>query len=538
MYWWALPQFEDSKIANCIAKASKPYMKNIFRKIVEKLRRPVQQSGTNDDNPDAQYQLGLTYEEGNGVAQDDAQAVYWYRKAAEQGHALAQSNLASMYWTGRGVTQDDVQSAAWLQKAAEQGLSSAQGALGTFYAGGRGVAQDDVQAVSWLHKAAEQGDVMAQADLGTMFRLGRGVAQSDVQAAAWWRQAAEQGDAKSQSNLADMYSAGQGVAQDSIQAAILWRKAAEQGHVTAQASLAACYFQGDGVAQDDAQAAVWWRKAAEQGHDVSQANLGSLYMEGRGVDKDDDQAAAWWRKAAAQGNEKAQSDLEVLHIIQQGDIAGAVEWLREAAEEGDTDAKEALMPDAWHSAVGGIESLVLDGTTYFFGFDFKSDLVLSPLFDDIDAMAAYASVYMLQADGAHDAAYWRELATEAIEESELASSLEERTFSSQVLTLTLEKLHHACQNHATVPGFSIEYHLLYLLEAAGGWGVDRGDIEADIGIIAGEQPLAEGESIAQVAQRLQTRLKALVERASGNWSVLFAALSLNEISAGTSDQGE
>ena len=35
----------------------------------------------------AQYNLGWMYDEGQGVAQDDKQAVYWYRKAADQGNA-------------------------------------------------------------------------------------------------------------------------------------------------------------------------------------------------------------------------------------------------------------------------------------------------------------------------------------------------------------------------------------------------------------------------------------------------------------------
>jgi len=35
---------------------------------------------------DAQYNLGLMYNNGKGALQDDKQAVYWYWKAAEQGN--------------------------------------------------------------------------------------------------------------------------------------------------------------------------------------------------------------------------------------------------------------------------------------------------------------------------------------------------------------------------------------------------------------------------------------------------------------------
>ena len=48
----------------------------------------------------AQYDLGLRYATGEGVPQDDSEAVTWYRLAAEQGHALAQATLGHMYATG------------------------------------------------------------------------------------------------------------------------------------------------------------------------------------------------------------------------------------------------------------------------------------------------------------------------------------------------------------------------------------------------------------------------------------------------------
>jgi hypothetical protein len=45
----------------------------------------------------AQFNLGFAYSFGEGVPQDDVQAVSWFRQAAEQGHAIAQYNLGVMY---------------------------------------------------------------------------------------------------------------------------------------------------------------------------------------------------------------------------------------------------------------------------------------------------------------------------------------------------------------------------------------------------------------------------------------------------------
>ncbi|MEG1788385.1 MAG: SEL1-like repeat protein, partial [Kiritimatiellia bacterium] len=44
----------------------------------------------------AQYNLGTCYYSGVGVACDAAEAVKWFRKAAEQGHAAAKEALRQL----------------------------------------------------------------------------------------------------------------------------------------------------------------------------------------------------------------------------------------------------------------------------------------------------------------------------------------------------------------------------------------------------------------------------------------------------------
>ena len=61
------------------------------------------------------------YHFGQGVSQDDAEAVFLYRKAAELGHAGAANNLAVCYEKGLAVPQDHAQAAEWYRKAAELG---------------------------------------------------------------------------------------------------------------------------------------------------------------------------------------------------------------------------------------------------------------------------------------------------------------------------------------------------------------------------------------------------------------------------------
>lgn len=72
-------------------------------------------------NAAAQFNLGVMYENGQGVRQDYVQAVQWYRKASEQGDAQAQYNLGLMYYDGRGVRQDLALAQQWLGKACQNG---------------------------------------------------------------------------------------------------------------------------------------------------------------------------------------------------------------------------------------------------------------------------------------------------------------------------------------------------------------------------------------------------------------------------------
>ena len=67
-----------------------------------------------------QYALGLMYEGGIGVSEDDAEAVKCYRKAAEQGYVEAQLNLGFIYAEGYGLPEDAVVAFMWHNLAAAQ----------------------------------------------------------------------------------------------------------------------------------------------------------------------------------------------------------------------------------------------------------------------------------------------------------------------------------------------------------------------------------------------------------------------------------
>ncbi len=144
--------------------------------------------------PEAQYRLGVNYFEGGETyPRDDAQAVGWFRKAAEQGHPGGQFHLGFMTLTGKGVAQDPDFAARMVRKAAEQGHADAQYFLARLHDTGRGVPRDKAASFKWLRRAAEQGHSLAQFLLGFRYITGSGIEEDAQQGLAWGVKSARQG---------------------------------------------------------------------------------------------------------------------------------------------------------------------------------------------------------------------------------------------------------------------------------------------------------------------------------------------------------
>ena len=152
--------------------------------------RPLAEEG----DARAQYYLGLMYNNGEGVPEDNRQAAHWFRKSAEQGNPQSQFHLGMLHANGEGVPEDDRQAVHWLRESAQQGDARAQFNLGIMYELGEGVSKDNRQAVNWYQQAAEQGHARAQFGLGSMFAEGSGITRDTVRAYAWFNLAAARGD--------------------------------------------------------------------------------------------------------------------------------------------------------------------------------------------------------------------------------------------------------------------------------------------------------------------------------------------------------
>ncbi len=123
--------------------------------------KPLAEQG----NANAQYNMGVLYDEGYGVDKNYETARSWYEKAAAQNYAKAEHNLGIMYQEGHGVPADSSKAAKWFERAAEHGEPAAQNNLAVMYVRGQGVPQDLSKAALWAARAAESGNKSAITNL-------------------------------------------------------------------------------------------------------------------------------------------------------------------------------------------------------------------------------------------------------------------------------------------------------------------------------------------------------------------------------------
>ena len=280
-------------------------------------------------NADAQNTLGWMYDYGHGVEENDAEAVKWYRRAAEQGNAIAQNNLGKMYEHGIGVSQNDEEAIKWYRSAADLGhaearqnldgllASTASAADGTASAANLqegiaglvewGLPKDDSAEPADDNTAPVADDTASAVDEAALeAELRKGLDAYDandyITAFTTWTPLAEAGYADAQFNLGWLYGFGRGVDEDDAEELKWYRRAiegfrlrAEAGDAEAQNNLGRMYENGWGVEDDDAEAIKWYRLAAEQGNVTAQANLGDMYYYGQGgVSKDYGESLKWF----------------------------------------------------------------------------------------------------------------------------------------------------------------------------------------------------------------------------------------------------
>ncbi|HWT96193.1 MAG TPA: tetratricopeptide repeat protein [Terriglobales bacterium] len=344
---------------------------------------PLAQSG----NAQAQNAVGALYDNGLGVASDEAEAFRWYSMAANQNYPMAMRNLGTMYATGHGVPYNLPQAQLWLGRAASAGDSVAAKRL----AGLPPVATLSAEPVATplSSDSSAVGNMLPAATPNSNFGAATGPSNFVTAPAA-----AAPASAATASNTTAGNAAGSTTAtatqpatgasgltfpapapatQDgsaAVQTASATPTTAPASttvattaavDATASASTAASAAAGaapGGTAADgwhafdigDYKTALQiWEPLAQQGDANLQVLVGSLYDYGQGVPQDKKQALQWYVMAAEKGLGRAQLAAGSLLAKngKQQDLVEGYKWLTIAGDTlrgqgGDVAASQAL----------------------------------------------------------------------------------------------------------------------------------------------------------------------------------------------------
>jgi len=113
---------------------------------------------------------------------------------AYSGSATAQYELGLKFEFGRGVIQNDTIALNWYEKSAAQHLPDALYRLAMFYDNGWGVEANKENAFQLYKSAAEKGHILAQHDVAIMYFQGSGTPMSLVEACKWIKIAVASGN--------------------------------------------------------------------------------------------------------------------------------------------------------------------------------------------------------------------------------------------------------------------------------------------------------------------------------------------------------
>lgn len=354
------------------------------------------------DDAEAQLAFGKMLLQGVGVKKDTAAGLDWLRKSAARGHAEAEYQLYLTYHEGELAPADAQEARRWLMLAANHGQPDARAVMAEEIIKSQDASRAKAVA-NWVRAGAMRGHPQSCHVMSFVYKVGMGVKTDLVESLAWHlvmlnadkecdpeqyredyealrpaeqaaaekrakelsgqreyrspfarsqaelaakRQAyeeakhkAEAGDTAAMHKLSRMLCDGDGISAD-VDEAVRWlRRAADQGHADSQYDLGTHLMKGEGIAPDPKEAYAWFMKAAAQGHAWGERAVGISLIEGKGVKQQVEEGRQWILKAAEHGQPNAQNDVGKWHLEQTPDAARdaiAVRWFRKSAEQLDT----------------------------------------------------------------------------------------------------------------------------------------------------------------------------------------------------------
>lgn len=261
------------------------------------------------NHPSALAHLGLLCDKLSKDETVAAEALGYYRRAAELGQVEAQVILA---YKLAAQPESQAEALEWLRKAAAQKNDRALCALGVFTLEGRGgLKADPVEAYRLFEQAAELGSADGLCNQAYCLERGLGVKADPEKAVELYTKLLEKAPLpQALYNLALCRMDGRGTEKDSHAGVQLLVQAYNAGHVEAACELARCCAAGIGLQKNEEQAVQILHEAARRGSAEAQYTLACCYREGKGVKKDETIAETYLKAAAANGHPKAVEGLK------------------------------------------------------------------------------------------------------------------------------------------------------------------------------------------------------------------------------------
>ncbi len=321
------------------------------------------------DSDSAQYELGVLYQNGNGVDNNILQSKNYYQLASQKNHAKALLALGRLYKNGaEGIPKNLHKAIEYLLLAWKVGNATAELELNEIallnlhfsdeeinktyllYLASKGyneymysfaaISEEDQQyerAFNYYSKAAANDYWLAYYKLAIFYQEGLYIPQSTRQAIIHHLKAANHGIQES-AEILKAYDITKYLSSNNLD---YLHYTADTGNSLSQYKLYMLYIKGKNVKKDIAKALIYCQKSALGRHTEAMYKLGMIYRNGDLTTKDYTTAFRWFRKAAYLGHSLSKYELAEMYANQLGtnltqdkNIFWAIKWYLSAANDG------------------------------------------------------------------------------------------------------------------------------------------------------------------------------------------------------------
>ena len=148
-------------------------------------------------HPEAQLNVGIMYDYGEGVVMNKKKALKWYYKSASQNNPIAQFNIGKSFDLNICSPLNEIEATKWYIESANNGHAEAECNLALKYEFGKGGLEENYfKALDLYGSSANKGCSEAQFNLGYIFFEGEIVQIDLLRSLYWFQKAANQNDEK------------------------------------------------------------------------------------------------------------------------------------------------------------------------------------------------------------------------------------------------------------------------------------------------------------------------------------------------------